>query len=209
MAVFGNSGQVCCAGTRLFVERPIYEEFLERMSEFASGLRVGNSLDPDTQIGPLVSAQQLDRVVGYLGIGPEEGARVTAGGARLTEGALKDGYFVPPTVFADVTDEMRVAREEIFGPVACVMPFDSTDEVARRANLTEFGLGGGIWTRDVGKAHRMAAAIRTGAIWVNTYLQFDAAVPFGGYKMSGWGNELGEHALDEYLNVKSIWIDTN
>jgi aldehyde dehydrogenase (NAD+) len=209
VAVFGNSGQVCCAGTRLFVERPVYDEFVERMSKFASNLRVGDSLDPETQIGPLVSAQQLDRVVGYLGLGPAEGARVTVGGERLTEGLLKDGYFIPPTVFADVTDDMRVAQEEIFGPVACVMPFDTTEEVVARANKTEFGLGGGVWTRDVGKAHRVTAGIRTGAIWVNSYLHFDSAVPFGGYKMSGWGNELGAHSLEEYLNVKSIWIDTD
>jgi aldehyde dehydrogenase (NAD+) len=209
VAVFGNSGQVCCAGTRVFVERPIYDEFVARMSKFASNLRVGDSLDPETQIGPLVSAQQLDRVVGYLGLGPAEGARVTVGGERLTGGLLKNGYFVPPTVFADVTDDMRVAQEEIFGPVACVLPFDTIEEVVARANTTQFGLGGGVWTRDIGKAHKVSAAIRTGAIWVNGYLHFDAAVPFGGYKMSGWGNELGANSLEEYLNVKSIWIDTD
>jgi aldehyde dehydrogenase (NAD+) len=209
MAVFGNSGQVCCAGTRLFVERPVYEEFVARMSQFASTLRVGDSLDPDTQIGPLVSSQQLDRVLGYLKLGPTEGARVTVGGQRLREGALRDGYFVPPTVFADVTDDMRVARDEIFGPVACVMPFDSVDEVVTRANRSEFGLGGGIWTGDVSKAHTVSARMRTGAVWVNGYLHFDSAVPFGGYKMSGWGNELGAQSLDEYLNVKSVWITTD
>jgi len=208
MAVFGNSGQVCCAGTRLFVERRVYDEFVTRMSQFAAALRVGDSLNPETQIGPLVSAQQLDRVLGYLKLGPAEGARVTAGGQRLTEGALRDGYFVPPTVFADVTDGMRVARDEIFGPVACVLPFDTVDEVVARANRSEFGLGGGIWTRDVSKAHKVSAGLRTGAVWVNGYLHFDSAVPFGGYKMSGWGNELGAHSLDEYLNVKSVWITT-
>jgi len=209
MAVFGNSGQVCCAGTRLFVERPVYDEFLERMSAFATTLRVGDSLDPDTQIGPLVSAQQLDRVLGYLELGPAEGVRVTAGGERLTEGPLNDGYFVPPTVFADVTDEMRVAQDEIFGPVACVLPFDSVEEVVGRANKGNFGLGGGLWTRDVSKAVKVSAGIRTGAVWVNGYLHFDSAVPFGGYKMSGWGNELGAQSLDEYLNVKSVWITTD
>ena len=209
MAVFGNSGQVCCAGTRLFVERPIYDEFVAEVSKFARTLRVGDSLDPNTQIGPLVSAGQLDRVEGYLRLGPTEGVRVTAGGQRLTEGPLKDGFFVPPTVFADVTDDMRVARDEIFGPVACVLPFDTTAEVVARANRGTYGLGGGLWTRDVGKAHKVSAAMRTGAIWVNGYLHFDSAVPFGGYKMSGWGNELGARSLDEYLNVKSVWITTD
>ena len=209
MAVFGNSGQVCCAGTRLFVQRPVYDEFLDRMSQFATALRVGDSLDPQTQIGPLVSAGQLDRVLGYLKRGPVEGARTTVGGERLTEGPLKDGYFVPPTVFADVTDDMQIARDEIFGPVACVLPFDSVTEVVARANTGVYGLGGGVWTRDVGKAHQVSAALQTGAVWVNGYLHFDAAVPFGGYKMSGWGNELGARSLDEYLNVKSVWITTD
>jgi len=209
MAVFGNSGQVCCAGTRLFVQRPVYDEFVARVSHFAGALRVGDSLDPATQIGPLVSAGQLDRVLGYLKLGPVEGARTTVGGERLTEGPLKDGYFVPPTVFADVTDDMRIARDEIFGPVACVLPFDTVPEVVARANRGVYGLGGGVWTRDVGKAHQVSAALKTGAVWVNGYLHFDAAVPFGGYKMSGWGNELGARSLDEYLNVKSVWITTD
>ena len=208
MGVFGNSGQVCCAGTRVFVERPIYEEFVAGMSAFADALRVGNSLDPATQIGPIVSARQLERVTGYLEAGPAEGARTAAGGHRKTEGGLADGYFVEPTVFADVQDDMRIAREEIFGPVASVLPFDDLDEVSRRANQTPYGLGGGVWTRDVGKAHRLAHSMNTGAVWVNTYGNFDPAMPFGGTKMSGWGNELGTQSLDEYLNVKAVWINT-
>jgi aldehyde dehydrogenase (NAD+) len=209
MGVFANSGQVCCAGTRVFVERPVYDEFVAKVAALADSLRVGNSLDPKTQIGPIVSAAQLDRVTGYLEVGKAEGARTVAGGARLTEGDLGKGYFVPPTVFADVDDDMRIAKEEIFGPVASVLPFDDIEEVTRRANLTQFGLGGGVWTRDVGKAHRLAAAINTGVVWVNTYGNFDAAMPFGGTKQSGWGNELSGHSLDEYLNVKAVWIRTD
>jgi aldehyde dehydrogenase (NAD+) len=207
MGVFSNSGQICCAGTRIFVERPVYDEFVAGVSAFAAALRVGNSLDPSTAIGPVVSAEQLDRVSGYLDIGRAEGARTTAGGQRLTDGELAAGYFVAPTVLADVTDDMRVAQEEIFGPVACVLPFDSVEEVVTRSNATSFGLAGGVWTRDVGKAHRMARELQAGTVWVNSMLLFDPAVPFGGYKMSGWGREMGAECLDAYLNVKSVWID--
>jgi len=208
MAVFANSGQICSAGTRLFVERRVYEEFVNRVADFGKSLRVGNGLDPETQIGPLVSQQQLERVTGYLNLGRQEGARAVAGGARLTEEPLAHGYFVPPTVFADVRDDMRIAQEEIFGPVISAIPFDDADELIQRANATMFGLGSGVWTRDVSKAHRLAKAIRAGSVWVNCYQAMDPAVPFGGYKMSGYGRESGLQHVDEYLNVKAVWIKT-
>ena len=208
MAVFANSGQICSAGTRLFVEHHIYDEFVGRVANFGNGLRVGNGIDPQTQIGPLVSEQQLERVSDYLSIGKLEGARAVSGGDRLTEGAYAKGYFVPPTVFADVHDNMRIAQDEIFGPVLSAIRFEDIDEVVSRANATSFGLGSGVWTRDVTKAHRLAKAIRSGSVWVNCYQAMDPAVPFGGYKMSGYGRESGMQHLDEYLNVKAVWIKT-
>ena len=208
LAVFNNSGQICSAGTRMFVEQKIYDEFTEKVAAFGKGLKVGNGLDPETHIGPLVSEQQLERVTGYLSIGKKEGARALSGGERLTEGPLAKGYFVPPTVFADVKDEMRIAQEEIFGPVISAIPFKDTDELIARANATMFGLGSGVWTRDVSKAHRLASAIRAGSVWVNCYQAMDPAMPFGGYKMSGYGRESGLQQMDEYLNVKAVWIKT-
>src|SRR5579862_5095267 len=209
MAVFANSGQICSAGTRLFVEQRVYDEFTDRVAAFGKGLKVGNGLDPETQIGPLVSEQQLERVTGYLSLGKEEGARAVAGGERLTEGPLAKGYFVPPTVFADVRDDMRIAREEIFGPVISAIPFTDIEEVIERGNKTQFGLGSGVWTRDVGKAHRLAKSIRAGSVRINCYQAMDPAVPFGGYKMSGYGRESGVQHLEEYLDVKSVWIKTD
>jgi len=208
MAVFANSGQICCAGTRLFVERRIFDEFTHRVAEFGQSLRVGNSLDPATQMGPLVSEEQLNRVTGYLALGKEEGASVLCGGSRL-QGELADGYFVAPTVFADVKDSMRIAREEIFGPVICAIPFDDPEEVVQRANSTDFGLASGIWTTDVGKAHKMARRMQSGSVWVNCYNAMDPAVPFGGRKLSGYGSEGGRHQLQAYLNMKAVWVNTD
>ena len=208
MAVFSNSGQICSAGTRLFVERKVYEEFVGRVAEFGKKLKVGNGVDPEVQIGPLVSEQQLDRVTGYLDIGKREGARAMSGGERLKGAEYDRGYFVPPTVFADVRDDMKIAQEEIFGPVISAIPFTDLDEVIGRANATLFGLGSGVWTRDVSKAHRLAKGIRAGSVWVNCYQAMDPAVPFGGYKMSGYGRESGLQQLEEYLSVKAVWIKT-
>ena len=208
MAVFANSGQICSAGTRLFVEAKVYDEFVGRVAEFGRKLQVGNGLDPNTQIGPLVSEQQLDRVTGYLAIGQKEGAKALAGGGRLTEGALAKGYFVQPTVFANVQDNMRIAQEEIFGPVISAIKFTDMDELIRRANATTFGLGSGVWTRDVSKAVHVSKSLRAGSVWVNCYQAMDPAVPFGGYKMSGYGRESGKQHLEEYLNVKAVWIKT-
>jgi aldehyde dehydrogenase (NAD+) len=209
MAVFNNAGQICCAGTRMFVERKIYGEFVERVAAFGRAMKVGNGLDLATEMGPLVSSEQLKRVVEYLEIGRREGADAVSGGARLTGAEYDDGYFVPPTVFAQVKDDMRIAKEEIFGPVISAIPFDDLDEVLGRANDTIFGLGGGVWTQNVGKAHKVAKAIRAGTVWVNAYNLMDPAVPFGGYKMSGYGREGGIHHVDEYLQTKALILNTD
>jgi aldehyde dehydrogenase (NAD+) len=206
MAVFNNTGQICHAGSRLFVERPIYGEFVGEVAKIAKQLRVGNGLDPQTEIGPVVSRTHLERVTGYMDIGKEEGATAVAGGERLTDTSLADGYFVAPTVFAHVTDDMRIAREEIFGPVISALPFDDIDEVARRANASNYGLASGVWTSDIRKAHYLAREIRAGSVYVNGYGGLDPAVPFGGYKMSGYGREQGFEQINDYTNVKAVWI---
>ncbi|QND63310.1 aldehyde dehydrogenase family protein [Mesorhizobium loti] len=209
MSVFANSGQICIAGSRLFVERPIYEEFVERVSAYAAKLRIGDGADPETEIGPLISPRQLERVTGFIEDGTRQGARLVTGGNRITEGALGAGNFIAPSVFSGVTDDMRIAREEIFGPVISALPFDTLDEVVRRGNDTPYGLGAGVFTRDLGKAHQLANRLRAGSVWVNTYHAIDPAVPFGGYKMSGYGREGGAEHLDEYLNTKGVWIRTD
>ncbi len=169
---------------------------------------MGNNSDPATQVGPLVSSEQLDRVTGYLAVGRQEGARPVR--RRATDGrGPGEGFFVPPTVFADVKDGMRIAQEEIFGPVISAISFTDIEEVTRRANDTGFGLGSGVWTKDVGKAHQLARSLRAGSVWINCYNAMDPGVPFGSYKMSGYGRESGKQHVEEYLNVKAVWIKTD
>ncbi|MCF6117809.1 aldehyde dehydrogenase family protein [Mesorhizobium muleiense] len=206
MSVFANSGQICIAGSRLFVERSVHDDFVERLATYAKGLRIGDGIDPATEIGPLVSERQLQRVASYLAAGTAEGATLVTGGQRLMEGALAAGNFVAPTVFAGVSDDMRIAREEIFGPVISALPFDTLDEAVERANNTPYGLAAGVFTRNVATAHQLSRKIRAGSVWVNTYHAIDPAVPFGGYKMSGYGREGGAEHLDEYLNTKGVFI---
>lgn len=206
MSVFANSGQICIAGSRLFVERAVHDEFVERLAAYAKGLRVGDGIDPATEIGPLVSEKQLQRVTGYLEAGTAEGAKLVTGGTRLVEGALAAGNFVAPTVFAGVSDDMKIAREEIFGPVISALPFDALDEAVERANNTPYGLAAGVFTQNLATAHQLSRKIRAGSVWVNTYHAIDPAVPFGGYKMSGYGREGGAEHLDEYLNTKGVFI---
>lgn len=206
MACFNNTGQVCYAGTRLFVQKAIHDAFVARLAEFARTLRVGDASDPATQLGPLTSATQLRTVQNYIQIAQEEGAIVASGGAQPED--LQDGYFIQPTVLTGVNNDMRVAREEIFGPVVSVIPFETEEEVIAMANDNDYGLGGGLWTGDVGRAHRVARAIRTGMVWVNCYGVTDPSIPYGSAKMSGYGTKGGPGHIDEYLYKKTVWVRT-
>jgi len=205
-AVFANSGQICSAGTRLFVQSSIREEFMERLAAYTRTIRVGDPLDSETAIGPVVSKPQMDKILGFIATAGEEGGRALVGGKQLTGPAHDAGFFIEPTIFTDLTDDMTIAREEIFGPVLSAFSFDTIDEVLERANATEFGLASGVWTRDLATAHRMARGIRAGSVWINCYQLLDPAVPFGGYGMSGFGRESGIHQIDEYLETKAVWI---
>jgi phenylacetaldehyde dehydrogenase len=206
-AVYFNQGQCCIAGARVYVEAPVHEEFLARLADRVRAVRLGPGLDPKTTMGPLVSAEQRDRVLSLVRSGLDEGATALVGGAPVEDPALAGGYFVAPTILTGVTPDMRVMREEIFGPVAMVSTFGAEDEAIAAANDTAFGLAAGVWTRDIKRGHRMAAAIRAGVVWVNTYGWFDVAVPYGGFALSGFGKELGREALDAYLQTKTVWVD--
>jgi acyl-CoA reductase-like NAD-dependent aldehyde dehydrogenase len=205
--IFYNKGEVCAAGSRLFVERSIHDGFVAQLAERTDAIVLGDPRDKGTRMGPVISAGQMDTVLGYIASGKSDGARIAAGGRRASEinGGL--GYFVRPTVFDGVTPDMKIAREEIFGPVLAVLPFDGPEDVVAKANGTIYGLAAGVWTRDVAKAHRVARAIRAGTVWVNTYNLYDPSLPFGGFKQSGFGRDLGQEAIDGYLETKSVWID--
>jgi acyl-CoA reductase-like NAD-dependent aldehyde dehydrogenase len=203
-AVFSTAGQECVAGSRLFIERPVYNEVLEGLKEQAERIRVGSGFSK-AHIGPLVSEKQLERVLGYVVSGKEQGAEVLTGGERLG-GELANGYFLSPTIFTHQDDSLKIVQEEIFGPVVAATAFDSWEELVARANNSQYGLAAGVWTQDVSKAHRFARAIRSGTLWINSYGLFDAAAPFGGYKESGFGREMGKDALDLYTQVKTVWV---
>ena len=200
--LFFNQGQCCCAGSRLFVEEKVYDEFVDKMTKKAKARKVGDPFDLATDQGPQVSQEQFDRVMGYINAGQKEGAKMLCGGKRVGD----KGYFIEPTIFEGVTDEMKIAREEIFGPVMNILKFKNIEEVVQRGNRTFYGLAAAVWTRDIKKALSLANGLRAGTVWVNCYDVFDAAAPFGGFKMSGIGRELGEYALEAYTEVKTVTV---
>ena len=201
-ALYFNQGQCCCAGSRLFVEDPIHDELIDRLLEQNKNRRLGDPFDPETEQGPQIDQDQFDKILKYVDYGKQDGAQCVSGGKRFGE----QGYFVEPTLFTDVTDDMRIAREEIFGPVLSVLKFSDVDDIARRANDTNFGLAAAVWTRDVAKAHRFASQVRAGTVWINCYDVFDAAAPFGGFKQSGFGRELGKAGLEAYTESKTVTV---
>ncbi|MFI6344194.1 aldehyde dehydrogenase [Streptomyces sp. NPDC050560] len=206
--IFGASGQTCMAGSRILVQDTVYDEVVARLAERAEAVRVGDPHDPASEMGTIASPAQRDKVLHYVDVATDEGARLVAGGAPAAVEGLPDGLFVRPTVFADVTNGMRIAREEVFGPIAAVIRFRDEEDAVRIANDTEFGLAAGVWTGSVQRAHRVAGRLRAGTVWINNYRKTSYATPFGGYRQSGLGRENGADALREYTEEKSVWVDT-
>jgi aldehyde dehydrogenase (NAD+) len=204
--IFYGKGEVCNAGSRLFVESKVQDEFLEKLVARAKKMVPGDPLDPKTRMGAIVSQEQMQTVLGYIEAGKQEGAKLIAGGRRVSVDGGK-GFFIEPTVFGGVTNEMRIAQEEIFGPVLATLSFDDADQVVELANRNQYGLAAAVWTRDVKKAHQVSRQLRAGTVWINTYGLMDAALPFGGYKSSGFGRELGQAALEHYTEVKTVWLN--
>jgi acyl-CoA reductase-like NAD-dependent aldehyde dehydrogenase len=202
MGVYFNSGQVSCAGTRIFVQRERYDEVVEKLANFSNSVSMGDPFDKKSTIGPVVSREQFDRVKGYLDIGRKEGAKVAAGG----ETGSGKGYFVKPTLFTNVKNDMRIAREEIFGPVGAAIAFNDESDAVFQGNNTDYGLSAAVWTHDVSRAHKVARLLKAGTVWINCFNQLDPISPFGGYKQSGFGRELGKYAIDLYTQIKSVWL---
>jgi len=203
--IFMGKGEVCTAGSRVLVHERIYDDFVNGLVERARAMVVGDPLDPRSEMGSQISKFQLDRILGYIKSGKDQGARLLTGGERDSEGPKAKGFFLRPTIFGDVKPEMKIAQEEIFGPVLSCLRFKDETHALELANSVAYGLSAALWTKDVAKAHAMARKIRTGVVWINCYNQFDVTAPFGGYKESGWGKDLSPHAMDEYLNVKAVW----
>jgi acyl-CoA reductase-like NAD-dependent aldehyde dehydrogenase len=204
--IFYGKGEVCNAGSRLFVESKVQDEFLEKLVARAKKLQPADPLDPKTRLGAIVSQEQMQTVLGYVETGKKEGAKVIAGGNRVTVDGGK-GFFLEPTIFGDVTNDMKIAQEEIFGPVLATLSFDDIDQVIDLANRNQYGLAAAVWTRDIKKAHSVSRQLKAGTVWINTYGLMDAALPFGGYKSSGFGRELGMHAIEHYTELKTVWLN--
>ncbi len=204
--IFYGKGEVCCAGSRLFVEKKVEDEFLTKLVEYSKKIKLGDPLDPKTRLGAIVSEKQMQTVLGYIEAGKNEGAKVLAGGKRAAVNG-DHGYFIEPTIFGSVKNDMKIAQEEIFGPVLATLSFDDIEEVAELANKNVYGLAAAIWTNDIKKAHQLSRRLRAGTVWINTYGLMDAALPFGGFKQSGFGRELGMHAIDHYTELKTVWMN--
>ena len=207
LGILFNQGQVCCAGSRIFVQKGIYDKFVAELAERFNRVKVGLPWLEDTQMGAQIDGRQVEKILSYIEIGKQEGARLVCGGEKVTTDGLEKGNFIKPTIFADVTNDMRIAQEEIFGPVVCILPFETEDEVIAMANDSEYGLGGAVWTRDINRALRVAKGVETGRMWVNTYNALPAGAPFGGYKLSGIGRETDKTTMRHYMQTKNIFIN--